>query len=317
MQSLYPEIEPFSSQRFKADGHEIYFEQSGKPDGIPVVFLHGGPGGGSNANHRRYFDPDKYHIINFDQRGCNRSRPNGLTDSNTTWKLLEDLEHIRATLNIGKWLLFGGSWGATLALLYAQHHSANVSGIILRGTFLARKWDLDWFINDGANHVFPEYWKEFVDVIPVDERGDLVSAYHARVHGSDKGEREKAAMAWSIWAGRIVTYLLKGVNPDSYRPDNVEQTVNEVLIETHYAKEKYFIEENQILENVHRLPDVPIHIIHGRRDLTCLVEASWLLKQSLPKAELVIVREGGHLAGEEPMVDALVTATDKMARIIK
>ena len=316
MRSLYPEIEPFSQQTFSADGHEVYFEQSGKKDGVPVIFLHGGPGGGSNANHRRYFDPKKYHIVNFDQRGCNRSLPNGRTEENTTWDLLEDIEQIRNQLGIDKWLLFGGSWGATLALLYAQKYSEHVSGMVLRGTFLARKWDLDWFINDGANHVFPEYWQEFVSIIPEEERANLVGAYHRRVHGQDKKEREEAAMAWSIWAGRIVTYLLKGVNPDTYRPDNIERTVNEVLIETHYAKERYFIEENQILDNVSDLPDVPIHIVHGRKDLTCLLEASWLLKQSLPNAELVVVREGGHLAGEEPMVDALVNATDKMASLL-
>lgn len=316
MRSLYPEIEPFSRHSLSADGHKIYFEESGNRDGLPVVFIHGGPGSGSNENHRRYFHPKTYRIINFDQRGCNRSTPVGRTEANTTWDLVEDLESIRQQLEIDKWMLFGGSWGATLGLLYAEKHPERVRGMVLRGTFLARKRDLDWFIYEGASHIFPDYWQEFASLIPEAEQDDLVQAYYNRLHGEDQKAKEQAALAWSTWAGRIVTYLLKSVDPDNYKPANVEQTVNEVLIETHYAKNAYFISENQILDDAQRLPEVPVIIIHGRRDLTCTVDASWSLHQQLPGSNLHIVKEGGHLAGEEVMVDALVTATDKMAMLL-
>lgn len=317
MHTLYPEIQPFQSHHVEVDGlHQLYFEESGNQQGIPVIFLHGGPGSGSNENHRRYFDPAKYHIINFDQRGCNRSTPNGCTEKNTTQDLIQDIELIRQQLNLDRWLIFGGSWGATLGLLYAESHSDRVSGMILRGTFLARQADLDWFIRAGANRIFPDYWQEFADLVPEDERDDLVSAYHRRLHGSDKQEQAAAAKAWSTWARRLVTYMLASVNPDSCQAGDIDQTIHEVLIETHYARNAYFIKENQILNEISKVPEVPIRIIHGRKDLTCTLEASWKLHQALPASELVIVREGGHLAGETPMVDALVTATDHMAGLL-
>jgi proline iminopeptidase len=317
MPTLYPEIEPFRSQHFSAtELHQVYFEESGNRDGIPVVFLHGGPGSGSNANHRRYFDPSKYHIINFDQRGCNRSSPNGCTIDNTSWDLIDDLETIRKHLDLDKWLVFGGSWGATLALLYAQTHPDRISGLILRGTFLARQSDLEWFISNGANKIFADYWEEFVEVIPEVERQDLVAAYHKRVHGDNREEQKQAALAWSTWAGRIVTYMLATVNPDTYQPGDIEKTINEVKIETHYALNSYFINEDQILNEIDKVPDVPVTLIHGRKDLTCTMEASWSLHQSLQQSEMIIVKDGGHLAGETPMVDALVSATDKMAGLL-
>lgn len=318
MLSLFPEIKPFHSDLLSVGGkHRVYYEQSGNRDGIPVVFIHGGPGSGSNENHRRYFDPEKYHIINFDQRGCHRSTPNGLTEDNTTQLLISDMESIRDTLMIDRWMIFGGSWGATLGLLYAQSHPERVSGIVLRGTFLARGIDLDWFINDGANRIFPEYWHEFRNLIPENERNDLVDAYYQRVHSNDKKSREQAAVAWSVWAGRIVTYMLESVDPDNYVPSDIPQTVNEVLIETHYAKHKYFIAENQIIQQIGKLPEVPVIIIHGRRDLTCTLEASWLLHQNLPGSSLRVVRKGGHLAGEDAMVDALIHATNEMSISLK
>ncbi len=317
MRILYPEIQAFQSHHISVDDcHQIYFEQSGNPDGLPVVFLHGGPGSGSNENHRRYFDPARYHIINFDQRGCNRSTPNGCTEKNTSQDLLKDMESIRQYLNIDRWLIFGGSWGATLGLLYAEAYRDKVSGMILRGTFLARQADLDWFVKAGANRVFPDYWQEFIQLVPEDERHDPVCVYHRYLHGTDKQEQAAAARAWSIWAGRVVTYMLTDVNPDSYEPGNIEQVINEVLIETHYARNVYFIKENQILDDIKLLPDVPVTIIHGRLDLTCTLDASWKLHQAMPGSELVIVRDGGHLAGEAPMVDALISATDRMAELL-
>ncbi len=318
MHILYPEIQPFNYKHLAVDElHQVYFEESGNPQGIPVIFLHGGPGSGSGANHRRYFDPKKYHIINFDQRGCNRSTPNGCTKKNSTQDLIQDIELIRDELNIESWLIFGGSWGATLGLLYSQSYPDRVNGMIFRGTFLARRWDLDWFISAGVNRIFPDYWQEFVQHIPEEERDDLVSAYHKRVHGNDKKEQAAAAKAWSIWASRIVTYMLSAVDPDNYEPDDIEKTIHEVLIETHYAKHSYFIKEDQILSEIDKLPPVPVIIIHGRRDLTCTLDASWKLHNALPDSMLNIVKEGGHLAGEAPMIDALVAATDRMATLLK
>ena len=315
MRELYPEIEANESYRLKVDQvHTLYAEEAGNPQGIPVIFLHGGPGSGCNENHRRYFNPKKYRVVLFDQRGCHRSTPAGETKNNSTQDLLQDIERIREHLGIDQWMVFGGSWGATLGLLYAQSHPSRVLALVLRGTFLARQTDLDWFGRHGASMVFPDYWREFTEIIPVDERHDLVSAYHTRVHGADRKLRQAAALAWSKWAGRIVTYLLPGAG---YEPGDVDKTVCEVLIETHYAKHRYFIPENRILDNVAHLPAVPTRIIHGRRDLTCTLDASWSLHQALPDSELVVVKEGGHLAGEPVMVDALVTATDEMAKRLR
>lgn len=312
MRTLYPELSPNAVGELAAGGgHTVYFEESGDRDGIPAVFLHGGPGSGSNENHRRYFNPDRYRIIIFDQRGCNRSTPRGETRDNTTWDLIGDMESIRMDLGIDRWLLFGGSWGAALGLLYAQTHPDRVLGMILRGTFLARREDLDWFTRCGDNLVFPDAWEEFIGLIPENEREDPVEAYYRRVHGDDGEESLRAARAWSRWAGTIVTWMLPEA-PQQAVED--EQVLNEVRIETHYARHRYFIEENHILDNVDKLPAVPIHIIHGRRDLTCTLSASWQLHGALPESRLTIVREGGHLAGEPVMTDALVAATDAMAQ---
>ena len=313
MRELYPEIGVTKSYRLKVDQvHTLYVEETGNTRGIPVIFLHGGPGSGCNGNHRRYFHPKKYRVVLFDQRGCNRSTPAGETRNNSTPDLLRDIERIREHLGIDQWMVFGGSWGATLGLLYAQSYPSRVLALVLRGTFLARQKDLDWFGRHGASMIFPDYWREFTGIIPEEERHDLVSAYHARVHGADRKLRQAASLAWSKWARRIVTYLLPGATGE-YTPGDVDKTVCEVLIETHYAKNRYFIPENRILDNVAQLPAVPTRIIHGRRDLTCTLDASWSLHQALPESELVVVREGGHLAGESVMVDALVTATDEMA----
>ena len=313
MHTLFSELESNQFFHIEADGHQVYVEECGNTRGIPVIFLHGGPGSGCNERHRRYFDPEKYRIIIFDQRGCNRSSPQGSIENNTTDDLLRDMERIRQHLSIDNWLIFGGSWGATLGLLYSETHPQHVTGMILRGTFLARKSDLDWFAHAGVNRVFPDYWKEFTGMIPVDERNDLVTAYYKRVINGDRATKEKYAQAWSQWAGRVVTYNLQEIKEEE---EDVNKTIHEVSIETHYAKNRYFISENQILDNIGNIPDVPVIIIHGRRDLTCTLEASWLLHQALPNSDLVIVRDGGHLAGEPPMVDALVTATNRMASLL-
>lgn len=311
MQVLYPEIEASSTYQLKSDDiHSLYVEECGNPAGIPVIFVHGGPGGGCNENHRRYFDPARYRIIIFDQRGAGRSLPAGEVRENTSQFLIRDMELIRETLGIDTWMLFGGSWGATLSLLYAQTYPDRVRGMVLRGTFLARQSDLDWFTK-GIRRIFPDYWYDFVGAIPEQEREDIILAYYNRVHGHDKENRIRFARAWAEWAGRIVSYSL----PEQIRTEeeDMERVLQDVSIETHYARHKYFIEEDQILMNAGELPDVPIKIIHGRKDLTCTLDTSWTLHKALPQSEMLIIREGGHLAGEPVMIDVLVNATDDMA----
>jgi len=311
MRALYPEIQPFAVHRLRVDGgHELHLEECGNPEGVPVIFLHGGPGSGCNENHRRYFNPARYRIILFDQRGCHRSTPRGGVTDNTTADLLRDMEQIRERLRIERWVVYGGSWGATLGLLYAQRCAERVLAMILRGVFLARVRDLEWFVDSGANRIFPEYWAEFVGAIPEAERADVVSAYHRRIHGTNPGERLAAARSWSLWGARVTTYLLASGTAGG--EDN-EKIVCEAAIETHYALNRYFIEENQVLREIGRLPRIPIRLIHGRRDLTCTLESSWMLNRMIPGSELSIVEQGGHLAGEPVMIDALVGATDEIA----
>ena len=317
---LYPEINNYDNFILGSDSlHSIYVEQTGNESGIPVIFLHGGPGSGCNENHRRYFNPDKYRIILFDQRGCNRSAPKGCVENNSTQDILNDIESIRKKLNIDKWILFGGSWGATLALLYAEQYPQHVSGMILRGTFLARQCDFEWFSKIGVNRIYPDYWKEFLAIFDESEKNDLVESLHRRVFSENREIQLQAAKAWALWAGRVVTHSLN----EEYVLDeeDKEKLINEVKIEMHYAKNNYFIKENQILDNISKIPDVPITIIHGRKDLTCLPESSWsvhqaLVNSNLANSKLVIVPDAGHLAGEPAMIDALVSSTDQMAELL-
>ncbi len=314
MRSLYPEIEPNLKYTLDTNTiHKVYFEESGNPAGIPVLFIHGGPGSGSNENHRRYFNPEYYRIINFDQRGCNRSSPAGEVKNNTTQDLLQDIESIRHTLNIDKWILFGGSWGATLSLLYAQNYPQAVLAMVLRGSFLARPRDIEWFLGKGANRIFPDAWERFETYIPEDERHNLITAYYQRLTGNHSEEVEKAARHWADWTGRVVTYLLD--LEEFILPDDMTSLINEIRIEAHYGAHSYFINPDQILDDMGKIPPVPVKIIHGRRDLTCTLDASWDLHQRLEDSELIIVEQGGHLAGETVMIDALVTATDDLARL--
>ncbi len=310
MKELYPELESFANDTLVDGAHSIYFEQAGNESGIPVIFLHGGPGSGCNENHRRYFNPEKYRIILFDQRGCHRSTPNGSVDNNTTQDILNDIESIRKKLNIERWVLFGGSWGATLALLYAEQYPQHVTGIILRGTFLARQCDFDWFAKSGVNKIYPDYWQEFATLFDETEKKNLLDALYQRVFSDNQEIQQEAAKAWALWAGRVVTHSF--VKDYMLDVEDVNKLINEAKIEMHYAKNKYFISENEIIDNISQIPDVPITIIHGRKDLTCLPESSWLVHQALPDSRLVIVSDAGHLAGESAMIDALVTATDQL-----
>ena len=314
MHDLYPVLQPNRVRRLEAGGpHSIYLEESGNPDGIPVIFLHGGPGKGCNERHRRYFNPARYRIVIFDQRGAARSTPNGCTQQNTTMDLIDDMERIRNELQIDKWLVYGGSWGAALGLLYTQQHPERVTGMVLRGTFLARKHDLEWFSSDGAGRLLPDHWEKFINPVPESLRENPVASYYARVHGDDKQDRLAAAKAWNEWSGRVVTYLMTEGAMENL-PD--AQILSEVSIETHYAYHHYFIEDDQILRNAHRIPDIPVIIVHGRRDITCTPDASWQLHRAIPGSELHIIANGGHLAGEGVMIDALVAATDRMLDLL-
>ena len=316
MKTLYPEIEPFASGLLKtSSSHQIYYEQAGNPNAPAVVFLHGGPGSGCNENHRRYFNLDKYRIILFDQRGSNRSTPNGCVENNSTQDILNDIESIRKTLKIEQWVLFGGSWGATLALLYAEQYPQHVTGIILRGTFLARQCDFDWFAKSGVNKIFPDYWQEFISIFDDNERDEVLKSLHQRIFSENTETQSIAAKAWALWGGRIVTHSF--VDEYVLDADDESKLINEARIEMHFAKNKYFISENQIIDNLSKIPDVPTMLIHGRKDLTCLPESSWLVHQALSDSKFVIVTDAGHLAGEPAMIDALVTATDQMVEDIK
>jgi proline iminopeptidase len=311
MRLLYDPTVPFAVDRLDCgDGHKIYVEQAGNPTGIPVLFLHGGPGSGCNENHRRYFNPAIYRVVLFDQRGSNRSTPEGEVRNNTTQLLLQDMESIRIHCGVEQWLLFGGSWGSTLALLYAQANPRRVRGMILRGIFLARERDLHWFAHDGVSRIFPDEWDRFLSAMTPEERRNPIDACQRHVLGSDPLLRERYALAWSRWAGQVATWLLPEAPPAE--PD-VETIVQQARIEMHYAQHRYFLSENQILDNAAGIPGVPIRIIHGRRDLTCTLDAAWSLHGKITGAELIIVRDGGHLASEPAMVDALVTATNSMA----
>ena len=313
---LYPEINEFNSFMLETNSnHSIYVEQTGNSSGIPILFLHGGPGSGCNENHRRYFNPEEYRIVLFDQRGCNRSISDRCENNNTTADILSDIEVIRKQLNIDKWVLFGGSWGATLALLYAEHHPKHVSGIILRGTFLAREEDMSWFIKDGVNKIYPDYWQEFLSIFSTREKDSLLDSMHSHIFSDNREIQAKAARAWSLWTGRVVTHCLEG----EYHLDDEEdeeKLINDVKIEIHYAKNKYFIIDNQIINNIKNISDVPIMIIHGENDITCLPESSRLLHKVLPDSKLFLVPNAGHLAGEPAITDALISATDKMITLI-
>ncbi len=257
------------------DGHELHVEDCGNPDGLPVVFLHGGPGSGSKPGHRQYFDPARWRPVLFDQRGCNRSSPRGQTAGNDTWKLVADMERIRGQLGIERWVLFGGSWGAALALAYAQKHPDRVSAMVLRGTFLGRPEDVNWFFAPGGvSRVFPDAWAEFIEALQAPPGADLVPWCHEVMHGDDPAAQARVARAWARWSGRVVMYAMPPPAGNGSADGNgdggfdVEQAIAEVRIETHYARHGYFLEPDQLLRDLDRIPPVPVRIIHGRRDMT-------------------------------------------------
>ena len=315
MQLLYPELKPYHRHQFKvSDLHQLYVDESGNPDGIPVVFVHGGPGAACDASCRRYYDPSVYRIITFDQRGCGRSTPHAELKHNNTQLLIADMESIRQFLKVDKWLLFGGSWGATLSLLYAQQHPENVLGLILRGVFLCRQRDIDWLYKDGANRIFPDHWQKFIHAIPESERDDMLGAYHRRLVGPDELARMAAAKAWSAWEGNCAT--LRPNTEVMTKLAKLHVSLAMARLESEYMINAGFIAENQILDNMKSIEQIPAIIVHGRYDMVCPLENALSLHDLWPVAELHIIRDAGHSASEPGITDALVRSTAEMADTI-
>ena len=313
--NLYPAIEPYHEFKLKVSAvHTLWIEESGNPEGIPVVFLHGGPGAACEPFQRRFFDPERYRIILFDQRGCGRSTPHAELVDNTTQHLVEDLETIRRQLKIEKWLVFGGSWGSTLALAYAETHAHCISGLILRGIFLCRKRDIHWFYQDGASYLYPDLWENYINIIPEGERHDLVSAFYQRLTSSDKNKRIEAAHAWSIWEGGTSNLVPKDSVIEHFSDPHTALSL--ARIECHYFVNHSFMRDNQLIEQSYKLQDIPGVIVHGRYDVVCPMEQAYALHQAWPNAELIITPRSGHSATEEENVDALVRATQKFAKLL-
>lgn len=308
---LYPSRDPFDQRMLQVgDGHTLYVEQSGNPDGIPVVVLHGGPGGGCSPVMRRFFDPAKYRAILFDQRGCGRSRPHASVDANTTWHLVEDIERIRATLGIDRWMVFGGSWGATLALIYAQTHPRAVRHLILRGVFLATQAELDWFYGGGAGRFWPDVWSRFVDPIPEEERDDLIAAYHRRLFSGHLQTEMRFGRSWSAWENALASMGANGHAGEA--PGEYARAF--ARLENHYFTHKAFLDrDGQILQDMGRIAHVPGDIVQGRYDMICPPHSAWELAQRWPGAELHMVRNAGHALSEPGISSQLVRIMDALA----
>ncbi len=311
MLTLYPDIKPNARHRLAVDPpHELYVEESGNPDGIPVLVVHGGPGGGCEDYYRRFFDAERYRIVLMDQRGAGRSSPLAEFEGNTTQKLVEDMETLRSFLGISQWMLFGGSWGSTLSLVYAQTHPDRVLGLVLRGIFLCRPKDIHWFYQEGASRVFPDYWKDFLAPIPENERGDLVSAYYQRLTSDNELEQIQAAKAWSIWEGRCATLHPNPRVVEHFGHPHVAIAL--ARIECHYFMNNAFLEDNQIVRDASRLTDIPGIIVHGRYDMVCPLDNAIALSEAWPGADLRIIRDAGHSASEPAIVDALMRGVDEL-----
>ncbi|MEW6128095.1 MAG: prolyl aminopeptidase [Acidobacteriota bacterium] len=315
MKTFYDPIEPYETGMLRvSDLHTLYFEQCGNPEGKPVVFLHGGPGGGLADDYRRFFDPEAYRIILFDQRGSGRSTPYAELRENTTWDLVADIERLRRHLSIAGWVVFGGSWGSTLALAYAETHPERVKALVLRGIFLLRKKELDWFYQKGADAVYPDAWESYVDFIPESERGDMIAAYYKRLTSDDEATRFAAARAWSIWEGSTSKLF-----PDPNLINDFgapEKAVALARIECHYFLNKGFLEsEDYLLKNVDKIRHLPTVIVQGRYDMVCPMMSAWELHKAFPEAELHITPDAGHSAFEKGNTSALIEATDKFKEL--
>lgn len=312
VQYLYPPIEPFDRQMMDmGDGHHIYVEQSGRTDGVPVIVLHGGPGGGCSPAMRRYFDPKIYRIILFDQRGCGRSKPHASVENNTTWHLVADIERIRRSFGIDRWIVFGGSWGATLSLIYAQTHPERARHLVLRGVFLMTQAELDWFYGGGAARFWPETWARFQELIPPVERNDMIGAYHARLFCGDKAEETRYAKAWSAWENALATVSSNGRGGES-PPDYARAFAR---LENHYFINGGFLEEDgQILKRIDLLKNVPGTIVQGRYDMICPPEGAYALSEAWGNADLRMIPVAGHALSEPGISAELVRTMDRLAR---
>lgn len=316
MADLYPSLEPYAVHRLPVDApHELYVEECGNPRGIPALFVHGGPGGGCNGDSRRFFDPKRYRIVCFDQRGCGRSRPHAELAKNTSLELVTDMEHIRGKLGIGQWLVFGGSWGSTLGLLYAETHPERVLALVLRGIFLATQAELDWFYKSGIDNIFPEHFAEFMSPIPPTERGDLLRAYHRRLIHPDIEVRRRAAEAWSLFEARCSTLLPSDNLVNYFTEPDVAMAVSR--IESHYFVNGCFLDRDQLIRDIGRVRRIPGVIVQGRYDAVCPPTSAWRLKQAWPEVELRIIPDSGHSATEPATRAALVEITDRFARELK
>ena len=312
--TLYPPIEPYESGHLDVgDGHSLYWELCGNPDGKPVVFLHGGPGGASSPDHRSQFNPEKYKILVFDQRGCGKSTPFASLDNNTTWDLVEDIEKLRTEVaKVDKWMVFGGSWGSTLSLAYAQTHPERVTELVLRGIFLFQQYELDWLYREGgASSLYPDGWDEFVGFIPEEERGDLLQAYRKRLTSDDEVVRLEAAQTFSGWEGKTVTLLPSAHVMEEFTEP--KKAVEIARIENHYMIHKGWLEEGQLLQGAERIRHIPGIIVQGRHDCCTPPRAAWALKKAWPEVDLQIVPDGGHLFNEPGILDGLIRATDYLA----
>ena len=317
MRDLYPEIEPFDEGMLPVSPvHTIYYEQSGNERGLPVVFLHGGPGGGTVPDYRRFFDPEAYRIVLFDQRGSGKSTPHASLEENTTWHLVEDIEKIREHLGVERWVVFGGSWGSTLALAYAQTHPDRVLALVLRGIFLCRPKEIRWFYQEGTSYIYPDVWEQYLEVIPEEERGDMLAAYYRRLTSDDEETRLRAARAWSIWEGST-----SKLYPD---PDLIDHfgdprfALAFARIECHYfTHNAFFPTDNYLIENVEKIRDIPAVIVQGRYDVVCPMVSAWELHRAWPEADLQITPDAGHSALEPGNRSALVEATDRLRGLVR
>lgn len=313
MQTLYPAIKPYATHELAVDApHTLYFEEVGNPDGVPIIVLHAGPGGGGDPYLRRYFDPEQYRIILFDQRGTGRSTPHADIKSNTTDDLIEDIDAIRDYLGLSRFILSGGGWGSTLALLYAERYPIHVSGLLLQRIFLARKKDIDWFYKQGANLIYPDYWKDFTHMIPSEEKHNIPAFYAKQLQSDNEIARMSAAKAWGNWQARCASIQPHQNVIDYYSDPHFALAL--ATIESHYVTNHYFIEENQILNDICKIRQIPCYIIHGRYDMVCPFASAFDLHQALPSSQLSIIRDAGHSDREAGMIDALIIASKDLVR---
>jgi proline iminopeptidase len=317
MRTKYPSLEPYRTGFLDVGApHQLYWEESGNPKGLPVIFLHGGPGSGTEPSHRCFFNPQRYRIVLMDQRGCGRSLPHSCLERNTTWDLVADIEKLRNHLKIESWVVFGGSWGSTLSLAYAETHPSQVKALILRGIFLGRKKELHWFYQFGAHHLFPDEWEKFLDPILLNERGDLVRAYYHHLTSKNEATRKRAASAWAGWEGATLKLIF---DPNQYLQFTQDDHADAVArIECHYfVNQCFFKTDNWLIEQIGVLKNIPAVIVQGRYDIICPMESAWELHKAWPQAEFEVVKDAGHAASEPGITDALIRAADYFGQTLK